>query len=106
MSEEFALLHIKNRMEELGHGVNYFAPSIRHYTLYGGEKRVVYAYDEYFFLTQCDVEISISSEFGSYDLTDDRMNEQLHEHQGKITITNNATTLKQISFLQVIPKHI
>ena len=97
-------------MEELGHGLNYFAPTPKHFSLYAGEIRTIDAYNEYFFLIETDKEISISSEFGMYDLNDDTINEQLYEHQGKITITNpsspTAGMYKHIKFIQVIPKHL
>ena len=106
MTEEFAIWTIPGRMEELGHGKNYLTPKHRHFSLYAGETRTVDAYNEYFTLIKADLEISVSSEFGMYDLTDDTINEQLYEHQGKIIMTNKATTVKQIIFIQVIPKHL
>lgn len=106
MTQEFAMLHIPLRMEELGHGNNYFTPIPQHYSLVAEEVRVIDAYNEYFFLTNADLEISVNSEFGMYDLTDDTLNQQLYEHQGKIVLTNKSKNLKHVQFIQVIPKHI
>ena len=106
MTEEFAIAYIPDRMEELGYGKNYLPPKFRHFSLYATETRTVDAYNEYFMLIEADIEISVSSEFGMYDLTDDTINEQLYEHQGKIILTNKAKTVKQITFIQVIPKHL
>lgn len=106
MTEEFARLIIPERMEELGHGKNYQTPKFVHFSLYAGEIRIVDAYNEYFFLLNADRKISVSSEFGSYDINNGNINEQLYEHQGKIVLTNKAKTVKQIKFIQVIPKHI
>ena len=106
MTQEFALLHIPRRMEELGHGNNYFTPMPQHYSLYAGEVRTIDAYNEYFFLTNADNDISISSEFGMFDVTDDSLNQQLYEHQGKIIITNKSRNLRHVQFIQVIPKHL
>ncbi len=78
----------------------------KHYSLYAGEVRTIDAYNEYFFLTSADLEISVSSEFGSYDLNDDTINEQLYEHQGKIILTNKSKNLKHVQFIQVIPKYL
>ena len=106
MTEEFAIQHIRCRMEELGHGQNYFAPTPKHFSLYAGEIRTIDAYNEYFFLIDTDKEISISSEFGMYNFNDDTINEQLYEHQGKIILTNKSRNLRHIKFIQVIPKHL
>ena len=106
MTQEFALAYIPERMAELGFGKNYLPPKFRHFSLYAGETRTIDAYNEYFMLTEADIEISVSSEFGAYDLNDDTINEQLYEHQGKIVMTNKAKTVKQIVFIQVIPKHL
>lgn len=106
MTEAFATWHIPRRMKDLGHGENYFAPTHKHYSLYAGEVRTIDAYNEYFFLIDADIEITISSEFGEYDLNNDKINEQQQEHQGKIILTNSSDTVKQIKFIQVIPKHI
>lgn len=106
MTEEFALAYIPERMEELGYAKNYLPPKFRHFSLYAGEKRTIDAYNEYFMLIEADKEISVSSEFGMYDINDTTINEQLYEHQGKIILTNNAKTVKQIIFIQVIPKHL
>ncbi|MDO9186248.1 MAG: hypothetical protein Q7W13_09575 [Bacteroidia bacterium] len=106
MTEAFATWHIPLKMEELGHGTNYLAPKFRHFSLYAGETREVDAYDEYYFLITADLEISVKSEFGIYDLSDGTINEQKHEHQGKIIIINKTDSVKQIVFIQIIPKHI
>jgi hypothetical protein len=106
MTEEYALQYIKHRMLELGHGDNYFATASRHYSLYAFETRVLNAYNEYFFLIEADVNVMVSSEFGDYDLSDSTINEQLYEHQGKITLTNKSHSLQHIKFIQVIPKYI
>ena len=106
MTQEFALLHIPCRMTELGHGTNYFTPIPQHYSLYAGEVRIIDAYNEYFFLTSCDADISVNSEFGNYDITDDTLNQQLYEHQGKLILTNKSRNLRHVQFIQVIPKHL
>lgn len=107
MTEEFAIGYIiPGRLEELGYGKNYLTPKCRHFSLYAGEIRTIDAYNEYFFLIHADIEIAVNSEFGSYNLNDDTINEQQYEHQGKIILTNNSGNLKHIKFIQVIPKHI
>ena len=55
MTEEFALLHIPERMKELGHENNYFTPTSEHYSLHAGEVRIIDAYNEYFFLIRADL---------------------------------------------------
>lgn len=105
MTEDFAIRYIPDRMQELGHENNYLTPKQRHLSLYAGEVRTIDAYNEYFYLIYADSGLSVSSEFGSYDVSDDRINEQQYEHQGKIVITNKTKSLKHIIFYQVIPKH-
>ncbi len=106
MTQEFALLHIPHRMEELGHGTNYFTPKHIHFSLYAGEVRTIDAYNEYLFLTACDTDVAVSSEFGNYDTSNDKINQQLYEHQGKITLSNKSRNLRHVQFIQVIPKHL
>lgn len=105
MTEEFAILFIKDRMEELGYGKSYFAPTPKHFSLYGGETRIIDAYNEYYFLIEADKVVSIISEFGMYDVNDDTINEQLYEHQGKLILTNKSKEIAHVKFIQVIPKH-
>ena len=104
MTQEFALLHIPSRMQELGHGTNYFTPTPQHYSLQAGEVRSIDAYNAYFFLTSADADISVRSEFGMYDLNNPLLNQQLYEHEGKIIITNTSRNLRHVQFIQVIIK--
>jgi hypothetical protein len=104
MTTDLALAYISRRMEELGYGNNYFI-KCRHFSLQPEEERVIDAYNELFIFIDGDNEVVVSSEFGVYDLNDAGINEQQYEHQGKLTITNKAKILKQVKFIQAIPKH-
>jgi hypothetical protein len=89
MTTDLALAYISRRMEELGYGNNYFI-KCRHFSLQPEEERVIDAYNELFIFIDGDNE---------------GINEQQYEHQGKLTITNKAKILKQVKFIQAIPKH-
>ena len=106
MTTALALEYIPRRMEELGFGKNYYI-RFRHLTLQAGELLELEAYNQFYILVEDPpVSISVISDFGMYDLSFGKTNEQSYEHQGLIYINNYATSVNHLRFIQVIPKHL
>jgi hypothetical protein len=104
MTIALALEYIPRRMRDLGLGSDYYL-RFKHYVLQPGEKIEVQADNQFFILVDEVSDVSISSDFGFYDLTDPTTNEQSYEHQGTISISNYAQSSTHIRFIQVIPKN-
>ena len=104
MTINLALEYIPRRMEELGFGNDYYL-RFRHFVLQAAEQLEVPAFNQFFILVEEAQDVSVISEFGVFDLSLKNANEMLYEHQGQISIQNNATGIKHIRFVQVIPKH-
>lgn len=105
MTIALALEYIPRRMEELGYGKNYYI-RFRHLVLQPKEHLDIEAYNQFYIMVDEPDKVNINSEFGMYDLSVDKTNEQLYEHQGFISIQNYARGVNHVRFIQVIPKHI
>lgn len=105
MTTDFALEYIARMMQENGVNNNYLL-KFRHFVIQPNDTITIDGYNEYFLLVDADNYLKVCSEFGVYDLFDNGINEQQHEHQGVITVTNSSEIPKQIKFIQVIPKHL
>ena len=105
MTIALALEYIPRRMEELGHGKNYYI-RFRHFVLQPSEHMDLKAYNEFYMLIDEPDNINIVSDFGLFDLTFDRTNEQQYEHQGFISVQNYSASVNHVRFIQVIPKQI
>jgi hypothetical protein len=102
MTIGFALEYTTRRMQELGYGDQYLI-KFRHLILQPYEERALSAYNEYFMLVDADEGLRISSDFGLYDLAEEKSNELQYEHFGKIQITNREPKIRSVKFIQVIP---
>ncbi len=105
MTIALALEYIPRRMEELGHGKKYYI-RFRHFVLQPSEHMDLEAYNEFYMLIDEPDSINITSDFGLFDLSFDRTNEQQYEHQGFISVQNYSTSVNHVRFIQVIPKQI
>lgn len=105
MTVEFALAYIPRRMQELEINNNYLL-KYRHFVVQGQDDDLltIDAFNQYFYLIKADEDLAVLSDFGIYDLTNKRINEQQYEHQGQITVQNYTDEVKHITFIQVIPK--
>jgi hypothetical protein len=104
MTITLALEYIPRRMKELGYGKKYYL-RFRHMVLQPGEKIEIDAYNQFYILVDETDNLNVSSEFGEFDLSQNKTNEQLYEHQGQITVTNYSGSINHVRFIQVIPKH-
>jgi hypothetical protein len=105
MTIELAIDYIRRRMEELGHGDQYYL-RFRHFVLQGKQAITIEAGDQLFILVEPMGTVSIESSFGIYDLTISNTNELQYEHQGHLTLTNYTGRQQHVRFIQVIPKNI
>ncbi|HOZ86923.1 MAG TPA: hypothetical protein PL029_04145 [Bacteroidia bacterium] len=104
MNIALAIEYIPRRMKDLGVGDNYYL-RFRHFVLEGNQTLELDAHNQFFLLIDDNSDLSISSDFGFYDITYPNTNEQTYEHQGLITITNYSSTLNHVRFIQIIPKN-
>lgn len=105
MTIALALEYIPRRMEELGHGREYHI-RFRHLVLQPSELMTLEAYNEFYMLIDEPDGISITSDFGFFDLSFFATNEQQYEHQGYISVQNYSKSANHVRFIQVIPKLI
>jgi hypothetical protein len=105
MTTALALEYIPRRMAELGYGKNYYI-RFRHLVLQASELLELEAFNQFYILVDDPPDsISVVSDFGIYDLSFGKTNEQSYEHQGLIYINNYSKAITHLRFIQVIPKH-
>lgn len=104
MNIALAIEYIPRRMKDIGVGDNYYL-RFRHFVLEPSETIELDAHNQFFLLIDDNSDLSISSDFGFYDITYPNTNEQTYEHQGNIIITNYSPTLNHVRFIQIIPKN-
>jgi hypothetical protein len=105
MNIVFAMEYIPQRMQELGFDKDYLLRyrhifiSMREPTQLNTEQSI------FFFIGPEFSQLTIQSPKGIFDLNDYAINEQQHEHTGKIEITNNTGQNLFLVFLEAIPKN-
>lgn len=104
MTSDIALFIIPRDMRDKGYKVNGYIADFRDYAIKGAAVLTIKADNEYFYLIGQAKGVTISSDFGVYDLSDTGINEMQHKHQGTITITNNTKAIVYLTFIQVIVK--
>lgn len=103
MTPDLAKEYIFRRMKDLG--IEDYYLRFRHFAMQPGEKINEEAHNQFYILVHEIDEVSISSDFGFYDLSDPNINEQSYEHQGSISIINNSQIRIHVRFIQIIPKN-
>lgn len=98
----FALDYIPRRMRELGFGENYLT---RYRQIFIKDKTslVIDADNQLWMFIEPDSVVTINSPRGVYDMNDTTINQQQHEHSGKITVSNDSGRDTYILFIQAIP---
>lgn len=100
MTEQFIIGYIPQRMQQLGfprYYMNYHDMTVR-----GSESSELYAYNQLWFIVDNPVGLLVESDYGIYDSTGTYISNSIHEHRGKITITNPDAGDKKIKMIQVI----
>lgn len=103
MTIALAIEYIPRRMKELD--ITDYMMRFRHLVLLPGESRSLEADNQLFILVDEVSEISIISDMGVYDLSEEGLNEQSYEHQGTISIQNHSAQAAHLRFIQVIPNN-
>jgi len=104
MNADIATYLIPRDLHKLGYDENNYITGFIDFAVQGGTTVHAKAENEFYYLIDQPVNVTISSEFGVYDLSDKGINKQQHIHQGKITITNNDVNVISVQFIQVILK--
>ena len=100
MSEEFILRYAEQRVKERGYDT--FLMRYHDLLIQAEETKEIQAFNEIYFLISADPEISIQSDYGEYDYGNLSLSENVHEHADQIRITNYASSIKRVKFIQVI----
>lgn len=103
MTIDLALEYIPRRMQELGYGKDYYI-RFRHIVMQPNEKLEIEAFNQFYILVDEPDSVAIRSDFGMYDMSNEKTNEQFYEHQGIIQLKNYSATVNHIRFIQVVPK--
>jgi hypothetical protein len=104
MTPDIALFIIPRDMRAKGYAEDDYIADFRHYVVKGGTTLTIKGDNEYFYLVRHAIGVTITSDFGVFDLNDTGINELQHKHQGTITIKNYTKRTVRIKFIQVIVK--
>ncbi|MEO8760130.1 MAG: hypothetical protein ABI388_03390 [Bacteroidia bacterium] len=104
MTSTLAVFIIPRDMRAKGYEENAYVADFRDLVIKGADTLTIKADNEYFYLIGRAAGVTISSDFGVYDLNDTGINEMQHKHQGTITIINNTKGRVYLTFMQVIVK--
>jgi|SRR5665213_1220020 len=104
MTTDIALFMIPRDMRDLGFKDDNYIADFVDYCSHAATSVELNAENEFYYLIGEPQGVTISSQFGVFDLSDTGINKQQHIHQGKITIRNNTKKVMQVKFLQVILK--
>lgn len=115
MRTELALKHIENRVKELKWQKTEM--HLRHVRLLPTSKTTFQAGSDLWILVKEQIlrnasgayqfpasPIRVESVNGVFDVLDNRVHEQEHEHTGKIEVTNKVNRIQFVMFLQITPK--
>jgi hypothetical protein len=100
MTEQFILQYIPQRVKQLGY-TNYHV-RYRDMVLEGNTSLTIAAYNELYFIVDDPPGLTVDSNYGLYDSTDEPIEESVHQHRGEITITNPGADRRRIKFIQLI----
>jgi hypothetical protein len=102
MTINLALEYIPRRMKELGY--ENYTIRFRHWVAHPNEVIEVDGNNHIYVLIEPPHTISVESDFGLFDLSNNNVNEYQYEHQGTITISSYAAEVEYVQMIQVIPK--
>ena len=100
MSEEFAIRYAPRRVSE--RGFSKYRLIFQDLNLKAGQQIELAAYNEIWFVLGADIGITISSDYGEYDYSNDNLSENIHEHADRIIIKNTILEPQKVRFIQVI----
>lgn len=101
MTINLALEYIPRRMKELGY--EDYAIRFRHWVVQQNETIEIDGNNHIYVLIEPPETVTVESDFGLFDLSNNNINEYQYEHQGTITISSYAADVQHIRMIQVIP---
>ena len=100
MSEEFAIRYAPGRVRE--RGFSKYRLVFQDLNLKVDQQVELAAYNEIWFVLEADMGVTISSDYGEYDYSNNNLSENIHEHADRIIIKNTALEPQKVRFIQVI----
>ena len=100
MTEELAIRYAPRRVRE--RGFSRYRLVFQDLNLKASQQIELAAYNEIWFVLGADNGIAISSDYGEYDYTNDKLSENVHEHADQIIIKNTVHEPQKVRFIQVI----
>jgi hypothetical protein len=104
MTPVIATYLIPRDMREKGYAEEDYITDHMDYVVKGRSTLTINGDNEYFYLISSAVGLTITSDFGVYDLKNTRINRLQHKYQGRVTIKNYTKKTIRIEFMQVIVK--
>ncbi|MBI3136048.1 MAG: hypothetical protein HYZ14_15330 [Bacteroidetes bacterium] len=105
MTEALAIEMAWSQMLELGVSDSYLL-RYRHLRIGSQKKRTLRAENQFFYLLEMPLTVTIKSKAGIFNMKDSGVSEQQHVHRGIITLENTGEEISDVRFLQVIPSII
>jgi hypothetical protein len=102
MTINLALEYIPRRMKELGY--ENYTIRFRHWVVKQAEQIEIDGINHIYLLIEPPETVTVESDFGLFDMSNNNINEYQYEHQGTITISSYAAEVQHIRMIQVIPK--
>lgn len=106
MKTEFVMQYLPRKMRAMGIGDNYLLTYKDVTVKASGTVRIKASNMFFFFVEGFTDRVRITSESGVYDLTNETLNEQMHEHTGEIKIENrDDRVILHLEFIVAIIKN-
>jgi hypothetical protein len=102
MTINLALEYIPRRMKELGY--EDYTIRFRHWVVHQNEVIEIDGINHIYLLIEPPETVTVESDFGLFDMSNNNINEYQYEHQGTIIISSYAAEVQHIRMIQVIPK--
>lgn len=100
MREELAIRYAPRRVRE--RGFSKYRLVFQDLNVKTGQQIELAAYNEIWFVLEADIGIAISSDYGEYDYSNEKLSENIHEHADRIMIKNSSDMPQKVKFIQVI----
>ncbi len=100
MTESFILQYVPERIQQLGYRKYHLR--YKDLVIEGSGSQRILAYNELYFIVDDPPGLTVESDYGLYDSTDDPIPDSVHQHRGDIVITNPGVGKRRIKFIQII----
>jgi hypothetical protein len=100
MTEQFILTYVPQRIKQLRYSKYHL--KYRDLVIEANSTQVILAYNELYFIVDDPPGLTVDSDYGLFDSTDNPIPDSVHQHRGEIVITNPGAAKRRIKFIQVI----